>query len=173
MLLHEDVQPRTLRPINKTHTRSSGHTRDRDNISGNTDIVSRWSAQADFKVPFVDGWEGMASFSRNERDLTFMSNQNYDITAMQQGLNCDVVNDRDACYNPFFVTDQNDNNSIQVMDDIAARDREWTEQSLDVIDIVLNGEVPLFGFVLPGGPVSAAVGYQFRDDKFTLSLIHI
>jgi len=167
VLLHEDVQPRTLRPINKTHTRSSGHTRDRDNISGNTDIVSRWSAQADFTVPFVDGWEGMASFSRNERGLTFMSNQNYDITAMQQGLNCDVVNDRDACYNPFFVTDQNDNNSIQVMDDIAARDREWTEQSLDVIDIVLNGEVPLFGFELPGGPVSAAVGYQFRDDKFT------
>jgi iron complex outermembrane receptor protein len=167
VLLHEDVQPRTLRPINKTHTRSSGHTQDRDNKGNNTDIVSRWSAQADFTVPFVDGWEGVASFSRNERDLVFMSNQNYDITAMQQGLNCDVVNDRDACYNPFFVTNQNDNNSIQVMDDIAARDKESTVQSLDVIDIVLNGEVPLFGFELPGGPVSAAIGYQNRDDKFT------
>ena len=167
VLLHEDMQPRTLRPINKTHTRSSGHSRDRDNKSGSTDIISRWSAQADFAVPMLDGWEGMASFSRNERDLTFMSNQNYDITAMQQGLNCDVVNDRDACYNPFFVTDQANNNSIQVMDDIAARDKEWTKQSLDVIDIVLNGSVPLMGFELPGGPISAAIGYQNRKDKFT------
>ena len=167
VLLHEDMQPRTLRPINKTHTRSSGHSRDRDNKSGSTDIISRWSAQADFAVPMLDGWEGMASFSRNERDLTFMSNQNYDITAMQQGLNCDVVNDRDACYNPFFVTDQANNNSIQVMDDIAARDKEWTKQSLDVIDIVLNGTVPLMGFELPGGPISAAIGYQNRKDKFT------
>ncbi len=51
VLLHEDMQPRTLRPINKTHTRSSGHSRDRDNKSGSTDIISRWSAQADFTVP--------------------------------------------------------------------------------------------------------------------------
>lgn len=167
VMLREDMQARTLRPINKTHTRSSGHTEDRDNKSNNTDIISRWSAQADFTVPFVDGWEGMASFTKNTRDLVFMSNQNYDITAMQQGLNCDVVNDRQSCYNPFFVVNQADNNSIQVMDDIAARDKEWTEESLNVIDIVLNGEVPLMGFELPGGPVAAAVGYQWRDDKFT------
>jgi len=167
VLLNEDVVPRTLRPINKTHTRSSGHAKDGDNKGNSTDKISRWSAQADFTVPFIDGWEGMASYTHNTKDLTFMSNQNYDITAMIQGLNCDVVRDRQSCYNPFFVTDQANNNSLQVMDAIAARDKEFNRSQLDVIDIVLNGEVPLLGFEFPGGPVSAAVGYQFRDDKFT------
>ena len=167
VLLNEDVVPRTLRPINKTHTRSSGHAADGDNKGNSTDKISRWSAQADFTVPFIDGWEGMASYTHNTKDLTFMSNQNYDITAMIQGLNCDVVRDRQSCYNPFFVTDQANNNSLQVMDAIAARDKEFNRSQLDVIDIVLNGEVPLLGFEFPGGPVSAAVGYQFRDDKFT------
>lgn len=165
--LNEDVLARTLRPINKTHTRSSGHTEDRDNKGNNTEIHSRWSAQADFTVPYLDGWEGMASYTHGVRDLTFMSNQNYSISAMQQGLNCDVVNDRDACYNPFMVTDQADNNSLQVMDSVAARFKEWESREIDVIDIVLNGEVPLGGFELPGGPIAAAVGYQFRDDKYT------
>ena len=167
VLLHEDVQARTLRPINKTHTRSSGHTEDRDNKSNATDKISRWSAQADFTVPFVEGWEGMVSYSHNVRDFLFMSNQNYSISAMQQGLNCDVANDRDACYNPFFVVNEADNNSLQVMDAIAARKKEGTVDELDVIDIILNGDVPLGGFELPGGPIAAAVGYQWRDQKYT------
>ncbi len=164
--LFEDVNPRTLRPINKTHTQSHGHNTDRDNVAGNADHISRWSLQADFQVPILEGWEGVASYTRNDRLLRFMSSQNYDITAMQQGLNCDVANDRDACYNPFFVVDEADNNSIQVMDDIAARDKEETASSLDVVDIILNGEVPLGGFELPGGPIAAAIGYQWRASKY-------
>ncbi|MEX0964262.1 MAG: TonB-dependent receptor [Pseudohongiellaceae bacterium] len=167
VLLREDMQARTLRPINKTHTRSSGHTADRDNKSNATDKISRFSLQADFTVPFIEGWEGMASYTHNTRDFLFMSNQNYSIGSMIQGLNCDVVNDRDACYNPFFVTNEADNNSLQVMDSIAARSKEGTVDELDVIDIILNGDVPLGGFELPGGPIAAAVGYQWRDDKFT------
>ena len=50
---------------------------------------------------------------------------------------------------------------------ISARDLEWVIDDLDVIDIVLNGEVPLGGFELPGGPIGAAVGYQRRDDSYT------
>lgn len=165
--LHEDVQARTLRPINKTHTQSDGHNATMDNVSANADHISRWTAQADFTVPVIEGWEGMASFTHNTREIDFMSNQNYDITAMQQGLNCDVANDRDACYSPFFIVDQADNNSIHVMNDIAARDREGTVSRLDVIDLVINGEVPLGGFELPGGPIAAAIGYQWRDNKFT------
>ena len=165
--LHEDVQARTLRPINKTHTISDGHSPDGDNLSDSTDILTRFSFQADFTVPFIDGWEGMAAYTRNERDLNFMSNQNYDITAMIQGVNCDVVNDRDACYNPFFVTNPANNNSIHVMNDIAARDTERVLDTLDTIDIVLNGEIPLGGFELPGGPIGAAIGYQWRDDSYT------
>ena len=165
--LHEDVQARTLRPINKTHTRTDGHTADRDNLETNADHISRWTFQADFTVPVLEGWEGMASYTHNTRNIDFVSAQNYDITAMIQGLNCDVVNDRDACYSPFFIMDNEDNNSVHVMNDIAARDREGTVSRLDVIDIILNGEVPLGGFELPGGPIAAAVGYQWRDNKFT------
>jgi len=162
--LWEDVRPRTLRPINKTHTLSSGHAPDGDNLSGSDDVNNRYSLQADFKVPVLEGWEGVASYSHAQQNLGFMSNQNYDITAMQQGLNCDVKRDRDACYNPFFVVDQSTNNSVQVMDAIAARRREFTEFELATFDLVLNGEV---GIELPGGPIGAALGYQRRDDKYT------
>lgn len=165
--LREDVQARTLRPVNKTHTIHDGLSPDADNLSDSVDHISRFTFQADFTVPFLDGWEGMAAYTRNEQELMFTSNQNFDITAMQQGVNCDVVNDRDACYNPFFVTDQANNNSIHVMNDIAARDTEIEASGLDVIDIVLNGEVPLGGWELPGGPIGAAVGYQLRDESYT------
>lgn len=162
--LWEDLRPRTLRPINKTHTRSTGHSSDGDNLSGSVDLNTRYSLQADFKVPVLEGWEGVASYSFAEQNLGFMSNQNYDIDAMIQGLNCDVKRDRDACYNPFFVVDQSTNNTVQVMDAIAARRREFTNYKIGTIDIVLNGDV---GIELPGGTIGAAVGYQRRDDKYT------
>ena len=168
--LMEDVVPRTLRPINKTNRLGGspiGHSPDMDNLSDNVDHISRFTLQADFTVPFIEGWEGMAAYTRNTRELAFMSNQNYDITEMIKGLNCDVVNDRDSCYNPFFVTDVNNVTPKHVIDAIAARDFEYIIDDLDVIDIVLNGEVPLGGFELPGGPIAAAIGYQRRDDAYT------
>ena len=167
VVLREDVNPRTLRPINKTNLPLVGHSPDFDNLSDNTDTISRLTLQADFTVPFIEGWEGMAAWSRNSRELAFMSNQNYDITEMIKGLNCDVVNDRDSCYNPFFVTNPADATRPHVMDAIAARDFEWVQDDLTTIDIVLNGEIPLGGFELPGGPIGAAVGYQWRDDSYT------
>ncbi len=165
--LHEDVTPRTLRPINKTNLPLAGHSADFDNLSDNVDHIARYTLQADFTVPFIEGWEGMASWTRNTQELMFMSNQNYDITEMIKGLNCDVANDRQSCYNPFFVTDPANATATHVMDAIAARDHEWEIRDLDVIDIVLNGEVPLGGFELPGGPIGAAIGYQWRDDSYT------
>ena len=167
VLLHEDVRPRTLRPINKTHTRPDGITADGDNTSNSSDISSRMLFQADFKVPFLEGWEGMAAYAHSNETLRFMSNQNYDIEAMKQGVNCDVINDRKSCYNPFFVVDQSTNNSIDVMNAVAARDKEMTENWLDTIDVVLNGEIALGDFELPGGPIGAAVGFQRRADKYT------
>ncbi len=164
--LHEDVQPRTLRPINKSHTVSDGHSQDMDNLADSVDHLSRYTLQADFTVPFIEGWEGMAAYTHNYREVVFMSNQNYSISAMQQGLNCDVVNDRDACYNPFYVTDEANNNSIHVMNAIAGRSTEVVEDKLDTIDIVFNGEVPLGGFELPGGPIGAAIGFQRRNEWY-------
>ncbi len=165
--LYEDVQARSLRPINKTHTPSDGHTTDMDNLGSYTDRVSRYTFQADFAVPFIEGWEGMAAYSYSEANLKFMSNQNYDITAMKQGLNCDVANDRDACYNPFFVVDESTNNTVHVMNAIAGRSYEYTRDTLATVDIVLNGEIPIpGGFELPGGIIGAAVGYQNRANSY-------
>ena len=164
--LYEDVVARTLRPINKTHTRSHGHSADAANLSDNIDHVSRYSFEADFTVPFLEGWQGSAAYTHGYRELQFMSNQNYDITAMQQGLQCDIVYDRSACYSPFLIVNPEDNNSVHVMNAVAGRSIEVIEDKLTTVDIVLNGEIPLGGFELPGGPIGAAVGYQFRDDKY-------
>ena len=164
--LYEDVQPRTLRPINKTNTIPTGHAPDYDNLSDSIDKNSRLSFQADFTVPYLEGWQGMAAYSYNKSELYWESNQNYDIEAMKKGLACDVVNDRDACYNPFFVTDPANLTNIHVLNDVAARDTEWELDELSVIDLVINGEIPLGGFELPGGPIGAALGYQYREDSF-------
>ena len=164
--LYEDVVARTLRPINKTHTRSRGHSPDAANLSDNIDHISRYSIEADFTVPFLEGWEGSAAYSHGYRELQFMSNQNYDIQHMIQGLNCDIVYERSACYSPFLIVNPEDNNTVHVMDAVAGRSIEVIEDKLTTIDIMLTGEVPLGGFEFPGGPVSAAIGYQFRDDKY-------
>ena len=164
--LYEDVVARTLRPINKTHTRSHGHAPDAANLQDNIDHVSRYTFEADFTVPFLEGWQGTAAYTHSYREYQFMSNQNYDITAMIQGLNCDVVYERSACYSPFLIVNPEDNNSVHVMNAVAGRSIEVIEDKLTTVDIVLNGEVPLGGFELPGGPIGAAVGYQFRDDKY-------
>lgn len=172
--LNEDIFARRLRPINKTMGNQwnpavalAGHTTDMDNTSHSTDRISRWFLEAEFTVPFIEGWEGIASYTSNYREIDFLSNQNYDISEMIQGLNCDVANDRNSCYSPFFVTDPANATQAHVLDAIAARDREQVRDELSVIDIVLNGEIPLGGFELPGGPIAAAVGYQLRDDSFT------
>lgn len=165
--LYEDVRARRLRPITKTNTLPSGHSPDYDNLADSVDHIGRWTVQADFSVPMLEGWDGQVAYTYNYREIDFMSNQNYDISSMIQGLNCDVVNDRGSCYNPFYVTDPVNLTARHVLDDIAARDRELVEDKLGVFDVVLTGELPMFGFELPGGPVGAAVGYQRRDTKYT------
>ena len=166
VLLHEDVIASNLRPINKTHTRTGGHSADMDNLSGSVDTSNRMLLQADFTVPYLEGWEGMAAYTQSVSNLTYMQNQEFDIEAMKQGLNCDVVNEREACYNPFFVVDQSTNNTVAVMEAVAGRSRQTNYADLKTIDIVLNGEVTLGGFELPGGPIGAAVGYQRREDSY-------
>lgn len=53
--LYEDVRARSLRPINKTHIPSDGHTSDMDNLGSWTDRVSRYSFQANADEPIVNG----------------------------------------------------------------------------------------------------------------------
>jgi len=163
---YEDVSPRTLRPINKTHTKPTSHEATMDNPNPSTDRINRWTLGADFRVPYLDDWRGSAAFTQNNRDFVFTASQNFDIEAMKKGLNCDVINDKDACYNPFLVVDQAANNSVQVMDAVAARSRKRVEEQLTTFDLVMTGDLPAFGMELPGGPIGAAVGYQFRKDNF-------
>ncbi|NKB33216.1 MAG: TonB-dependent receptor plug domain-containing protein [Pseudomonadales bacterium] len=160
--LHEDVVVASLRLLAKHNTLTGAHGATGDNPSGLQDENSRWSVQADFRVPFLEGWEGLAAYSHSERNLDFLSNQNYDITDVIQGLNCDVLTDIDKCYSPFvsdtYVMSQN------VVDAIGAREREWTRDELKVFDLVINGELSFGGFELPGGPIGAALGFQRRDE---------
>ena len=161
--LREDVLARRLRPINKTHTISDVLSSDTDNVADATDRLSRWSLQADFNVPFVEGWEGMFAWTQNRREYIWTENRNLDISAMIQGLNCDVANDRDACYSPFLIVNEADNNSIHVMNAVAGHSDKSVLDELDTIDLVFNGQIPL---ELPGGTIGAAFGYQFRDDSY-------
>lgn len=72
-----------------------------------------------------------------------------------QGLNCDVVNDRDACYNPFFVTD-------------------GTPSNVFIPPRVVNG-----AYIIPGGlsesdggqRVSFTVGGSYKiTDRYSINL---
>lgn len=169
--LYEDVTPRRIRPINKTMgsiagQRINGLSEDMDRLDHSTDRIHRWTLQADFNVPFIEGWEGSASYTRNYRDYETLILDSQDISAMIQGLNCDTVNDRESCYNPFFVTDPANATQAHVVEAILNIDPNSVEEELDVIDLVLTGNLPLGGFEFPGGPIGAAVGYQYREEAF-------
>jgi hypothetical protein len=108
----------------------------------------------------------LAAISHNYGFFGWISNQNYDITEMIKGLNCDTVNDRDACYSPFAITDPANLTSVHVINAIAAREKESFLNELQTWDLVLNGDISPGGFELPGGPVAAAFGYQHRIRSF-------
>jgi len=120
---------------------------------------------AEFTVPYVSNWEGTAIYAyalSNDRDA---HPHNFSLSALQQGLNCDVINDRDACFNPFGATDPQFLNTQSVADAIYTNNRQDDEDILETFDIILNGSIAPGGFALPGGEIGAAVGYQRRDEQ--------
>ncbi|MCB1670502.1 MAG: TonB-dependent receptor [Pseudomonadales bacterium] len=120
---------------------------------------------ADFTVPYLPEWEGMAVYSyalRNDRDS---HPHNFSLSALQHGLNCDVINDREACFNPFGATDSRFLNTQAVADSIYSNNRADDEDILQTADIILTGPVAPGGFELPGGEIGVAVGYQRRDEQ--------
>lgn len=137
---------------------NSINDRDADNRSG------RLAFSADYTVPFLDGWEG-TSFYTFGRDQDVSANtQQFSFGAVEQGLNCDVINDIDACFNPFAATAPQFFNSQAVADAIYTRDRVNNRDTLHTFDTVLNGTISPGGFELRGGPIGAAFGYQRRDE---------
>lgn len=140
---------------------------DSDDISRkeNDEREMRLSFTADFTVPFIDGWEETSTYSYGEHNVVSAQTQHFSFSALEQGLNCDVVNDATACYNPFAAPDVSPyRNSQAIADAIYTRDRVANKDILETFDVVINGTITPGGFELPGGPIGAAVGYQRRDE---------
>ena len=140
---------------------------DSDDISRkeNDERDMRLSFTADFMVPFMDGWEGTSTYSYGEHNVVSAQTQHFSFSALEQGLNCDVVNDATACFNPFAAPDVSPyRNSQAIADAIYTRDRVANKDILQTFDFVINGTISPGGFELPGGPIGAAVGYQRRDE---------
>jgi len=124
----------------------------------------RLALGADFTVPFLEGWEGTANYTFGYTSQNDIANQDFSFSAVVQGLNCDQINDPTACFNPFGAQDARYRNSQQVADAVFTQYTEDNRDELQTFDIVINGDVPLGGFELPGGPIAMALGYQRRDE---------
>jgi len=163
---YEDVTFNSWRPWGKQGTLPS-QLADDGSLVGETYIRGfRQAFKADFAVPFIDGWRGNATYTYSQQ-LDKSKANNFSLSALQNGLNCDVRNDRANCFNPFVATDPRNLNSQAVADStVYTSNRVNDTDKLQTFDVVLNGELPLGGFELPGGALAAAVGYQRREDRF-------
>ncbi|MEX2366649.1 MAG: TonB-dependent receptor, partial [Pseudohongiellaceae bacterium] len=119
---------------------------------------------ADFTVPFLEGWEGTSYYTYGQERVRDVAQQNFSFSAVEQGLNCDVINDVDSCFNPFAAVDPQLRTPQHVADAVFNQFRANDLDQLQTFDVILNGNVPLGGFELPGGPIATAVGYQRRDE---------
>lgn len=126
---------------------------------------TRVAFDAQFTVPYLDGWEGQAGYSFSRMLDLNTESQIWNYDAIAQGLTCDVVNDVDACFNPFGVTDQRFATSQAVMDQVGLDPRRRYTDDLQTFDLVFNGTIPLGNFELPGGEIGAAFGLQRREES--------
>jgi len=163
---YEDVRLGAWLPFGKpainTHPQSFQEN-DGLNMELDDRRTARFSFGADFNVPWLEGWRGKAEYTYGYYHQIDVANQDFSFSAVEQGLNCDQINDADACFNPFAAQDARYRNSQQVADSIFTSFRENNRDELQTFDIYVTGELPL-GFELPGGAIAAAVGYQRRDE---------
>lgn len=127
----------------------------------------RFTTGLEFAVPMLEGWQGSADYMYGLYNDVSNNSQQYSLGAVNQGLNCDVINDVDACYNPFGAVDARFRTPQNVADAIFTQDQVDDKDQLQTFNLILNGEVPLGDFELPGGAISMAVGYQRREEKET------
>ncbi len=121
--------------------------------------------QADFNVPFVEGWEGHSAYMWS-RSLVTDKEYEGSFGGLNQGLRCDVAKDRKSCFTPFVATKAADLNTQAVADSTVNYQHLRQEDILQTFDLVINGDLPLGGFELPGGAIGSALGYQRRDEQF-------
>jgi iron complex outermembrane receptor protein len=138
---------------------------DQINRKENDERDARISFGAKFNVPYLDGWQGSADYVYGRRNVASAVTQGFSFSAVEQGLNCDQVNDAGACFNPFGAADDSAMRTPQaVADAIYTRSRLNNIDSLQTFDLVINGTISPGGFELPGGTIGAAFGYQRRDE---------
>jgi len=167
---NEDVAFGRFRLIGKSHplTGTGVHNSDTSMREDIDQRFIRFALNSSFTVPFVEGWEGSATYAFMTRRDVSSEPRAFSAAGITNGLNCDVLNDRSSCYNPFAPVpgDPSTINSDKIMRSIASNDRRDDEDELQTLDLVFNGTIPLGGFELPGGEIGAAFGFQRREEGF-------
>ena len=167
---NEDVGWGRMRLIGKSHPLSGTgvHNSDTSMREEYDRRYIRMALNSTFTAPFVENWDGSVTYAfMTSRDVS-TEPRAFSAKGITAGLNCDVVKNRQACYNPFAPVpgDASTINSNAIMGSIASNYRQDNENELQTLDIVFNGPVPLGRFELPGGEIGAAIGLQRREDAF-------
>ena len=162
---NEDVFFSSWRPWAKHGTLPSIFNSDGSSPRDSSSWTNRWVIQAEFTVPYLEGWEGHAGYMWSQ----FVDESKIyegSFGGLLQGLSCDVATDRPACFTPFVTPNPADLNTQAVADSTVNFERDRDEFELQTFDLVINGTVPLGSFELPGGALGAAIGYQRRQERF-------
>jgi len=163
---NEDVTFSNWRPWAKHGTKPSIFNSDGSSPQGQGLSWShRFTLQADFTVPFVEGWEGRAAYMYAKavnNDKSYMGS----LSGVVAGLSCDVANDRESCFSPFASRDPADLNSQAAADATVNFERQYNTGTLTTFDLIVNGELLPDMIELPGGNIGMAVGYQRRENTF-------
>ncbi|MEQ8409248.1 MAG: TonB-dependent receptor [Gammaproteobacteria bacterium] len=163
----EDVRIGAWLPFGKVvaNTQPTGFAEnDGVNMELDDKRTMRLALTADFTVPFIEGWEGTSYYTYGQERVQDDFHQSFSFSAVEQGLNCDVINDAGACFNPFAAVNPDLRTPQVVADAVMTRFANNDVERLQTFDVIINGNLPLGGFELPGGPIAAAIGYQRRDE---------
>jgi iron complex outermembrane receptor protein len=157
---YEDVTFNRWRPITKHGTLSSQLNSDGTRRGGGIQDGYRSVLSTEFPVPFLEGWRGTSAFT-HQTTQNKSPDLNYSVSKIAEALNCDVLANRNACFNPFYSTDPSTLNTQETVDGITMVQSSHTTTRLRTWDSVISGTIEPGGFQLPGGAIGAAVGYQW------------
>ena len=159
---NEDVTFNRWRPITKHGTLSSALNSDGTRRDGNKVDGARVVLSTEFPVPVLSDWAGTSAVTHQTSDGVGPE-LNYSVSRIGEGLNCDVLGNRDRCFNPFYSSDTSTLNSQEFVDYITVVQNSKSESQLRTWDTVISGPIEPNGFQLPGGPIAAAIGHQWRQ----------
>ena len=167
---NEDVTFSGWRPFGKSQTVPAGLNSNGSFPGFYRERSYRLAFDADFTVPYLDGWDGVASVMYSA-ETTLWRQNNQSFSAISQGLNCDTLGPASECFSPWAINDdvlRPHVNSQTIADAIFPTQllRSRTDSSIYTADLILNGTVPLGDWELPGGPIGMAVGLQRRGNGF-------